>query len=191
MLSGRCKFEKEWNDWDISVHEDKAQIERQGKAMTYLMYIIKMNRKQKTARFSSSTDLPYYETSLKECTCYDFQKRHLPCKHMYRLAVELGVIKIIKRKAITFDKQRLEEIKNTEDIDSTKEQRERQEKAMSKKYQPLSIDYINKTAVFAGSGKKPYETTLDSCTCRDFFLRKLPCKHIYRLRFEIEEYERN
>lgn len=34
-----------------------------------------------------------YETSLKHCTCVDFNRRKLPCKHMYRLAMELGIIK--------------------------------------------------------------------------------------------------
>jgi len=51
---------------------------------------------------------------------------------------------------------------------------------------PASIDRENKTAVFKGSGKEPYITTLESCSCRDFFVRKLPCKHIYRLALELE-----
>lgn len=34
-----------------------------------------------------------YETTLKHCTCVDFNRRKLPCKHMYRLAMELGIIK--------------------------------------------------------------------------------------------------
>lgn len=32
-----------------------------------------------------------YSVSLSECTCADFQRRRLPCKHMMRLAVELGL----------------------------------------------------------------------------------------------------
>lgn len=50
---------------------------------------------------------------------------------------------------------------------------------------PSTIDHENKTAEFKGSGKSPYITTLDSCSCRDFFVRKLPCKHIYRLALEL------
>ena len=30
--------------------------------------------------------------TLDSCTCYDFQSRDLPCKHMYRLALELGCL---------------------------------------------------------------------------------------------------
>lgn len=35
-----------------------------------------------------------YTTSMYECTCVDFMRRKLPCKHMIRLAIELGYIKI-------------------------------------------------------------------------------------------------
>ena len=33
-----------------------------------------------------------YSTSLESCECFDFNARQLPCKHMYRLALELRVI---------------------------------------------------------------------------------------------------
>ena len=179
-IIGRCQFLKDWSEWDEAIHEDEAQVSRQGRAMTY-PFSFKVNKGQKTARFSSTSDLPYYDTTLKGCDCYDFQGRHLPCKHMYRLAVELGIIEIVKRP--TFDKERIAEIKNSEDIDSTPDQIKRQKSA--EKCKPLSIDYEAGTGVFSGSGKTPYETTVDTCTCRDFFVRRLPCKHIYRLRMEL------
>lgn len=34
-----------------------------------------------------------YTTSMSECTCVDFSRRKSPCKHMIRLAIELGYIK--------------------------------------------------------------------------------------------------
>lgn len=74
-----------------------------------------------------------------------------------------------------------------EDVDTHPEQIKRMEKARGAKMAPISIDCIEQTAVFSGSGKKPYETTVVSCTCRDFFVRRLPCKHIYRLRMELEK----
>ena len=180
---GRCRFLKDWPCWDVSIHADQAQIERQGRAMTY-PFSFKINRKKQTGIFSSTSDLPYYSTTLSECNCYDFQQRNLPCKHMYRLAVELGVIEIIKRSS--FDKATVQAIKESADIDTHPDQKKRMEKAKEAKYQPLSIDYNAGTAVFAGSGKIPYETTLNSCTCRDFVVRRLPCKHIYRLRMELD-----
>ncbi|GHU95788.1 hypothetical protein FACS1894208_09240 [Clostridia bacterium] len=51
---------------------------------------------------------------------------------------------------------------------------------------PASVDVENQTAIFKGSGKNPYKTTLDKCTCVDFAQRKTPCKHIYRLALELE-----
>lgn len=183
-IIGRCQFLKDWPEWKDCIHEEEAQISRQGRAMTY-PFSFKVNKRAQTARFSSTTDLPYYDTSLSECTCYDFQERKLPCKHIYRLAVELGIIDIIKRP--TFDKERLAEIKNSDDIDSTPDQLKRQKGA--EKCKVLSIDYETGVGIFAGSGKTPYETTVSTCTCRDYFVRRLPCKHIYRLRIELAKME--
>ena len=184
MDFGRCRITETWPDWDASIHTDEAQISRQGWSMTY-PFSFEINKTTKTARFSSTSDLPYYATSLSNCNCYDFQGRGLPCKHIYRLAVELGVIEIIKRPS--FDKDKLAEVKATVDIDKHPEQIKRQRSALDTKCTPVEIDYKNMTAVFSGSGKTPYETTMWSCTCRDFFVRKLPCKHIYRLRYEISK----
>lgn len=41
---------------------------------------------------SSSSPNTVYETTLLTCTCPHFQYRHEPCKHMYRLAIELGLL---------------------------------------------------------------------------------------------------
>ena len=48
----------------------------------------------------------------------------------------------------------------------------------------LAYDAETGVATVKGSGKDPYRTTLDSCTCGDFTVRRLPCKHIYRLAAE-------
>ena len=186
MISGRCNFLKKWPEWDASVHNDDSQISRQGRAMTY-PFTFEVDPTTETARFSSTSDLPYYDTSLSQCTCHDFQDRRLPCKHIYRLAVELGVIEIIRRPAGGYNKELLAEVKSMEDVDSHPEQIKRIEKARGIKMAPISIDYMSQTAIFSGSGKTPYETTVVSCTCRDYFVRRLPCKHIYRLRMELEK----
>lgn len=36
----------------------------------------------------------YYETMLDGCSCVDFARRRHPCKHMYRLAAELGIYQL-------------------------------------------------------------------------------------------------
>ncbi len=193
MDYGRCRILIDWPDWDYEIHNDKAQIERQGWAMNY-PFSFEIDKENKTAQFSSTSDLPYYNTSLTSCNCGDFEKRKLPCKHIYRLAVELGIIEIIKRtptkKSDTsnsngFNKDVLAEIYASDDMDNHPEQLKRIKSAQSAKTTPSSIDREKRTGIFPGSGKKPYETTLQSCTCRDFFVRGLPCKHIYRLKIEL------
>ncbi len=183
QVAGRCHFLNEWPDWNNSIHNDESQIQRQGRAMTY-PFSFKVDYNSNTAIFSSTSDLPFYETSLSYCTCHDFQDRRLPCKHIYRLAVELRLIEIINRP--TYDKDKIQAIRASGDIDAQPDQLKRIESAKKAKCSPLSIDYTARTAVFAGSGKTPYKTTIDSCTCRDYFVRHLPCKHIYRLRMELE-----
>lgn len=181
---GRCRMLQAWPEWDCSVHADVAQIDRQGRAMNY-PFSFEIDSETKTARFSSTSDLPYYDTTLASCTCHDFEDRHLPCKHIYRLAAELGIIEIFRRKPGGQDKDLLESVKNSSNIDEHPEQLKRIEKARETKCAPLSIDFDNRMATFGGSGKVPYETTVDTCTCRDYFVRRLPCKHIYRLRIEL------
>ena len=40
-----------------------------------------------------------YNTTLKSCTCTDFQTRHMPCKHMLHLACSLGVLLLNNERA--------------------------------------------------------------------------------------------
>lgn len=189
-LYGRCRIIKDWSDWEYSVHSDDSQIIRQGRSMTY-PFTFRVNKKAQTARFSSSSELPYYDTTLSSCTCGDFENRKLPCKHIYRLAVELGVIEIVKRTPhrSTYDKEHLDALRNSNDIDNDPEQIKRQKSSV--KCTPIKIDYENETAIFKGSGKSPYTTTTTTCTCRDYFVRRLPCKHIYRLLTELGYFSAN
>lgn len=64
------------------------------------------------------------------------------------------------------------------------EQIKRQNRACKKELTPLQINESDNSAVFKGSSSK-YLTTLSNCNCRDFILRKLPCKHMYRLAYEL------
>lgn len=182
LLFGRCHIINDWLVWDYSIHCDESQTDRQGRAMTY-PFTFSIDRSSKTAQFSSTSILPYYDTDLSSCTCADFNERKLPCKHIYRLAKELGVIDIVRRPS--FNKENLENLKNSPDIDNSPDQIKRQKSGMDIKCQPVEINYDEETAIFSGSGKSPYITTTSTCTCRDYFVRRLPCKHIYRLRHEL------
>lgn len=39
-----------------------------------------------------------YDISLNDCTCVDFSRRHKPCKHMYCLAMALGIFEVDNEK---------------------------------------------------------------------------------------------
>lgn len=66
------------------------------------------------------------------------------------------------------------------------DQKKRIESARKASTTPTTVDRDEMFATFKGSGKEPYITTLEECSCRDFFVRRLPCKHIYRLALELE-----
>lgn len=79
---------EEWKRWD-EVHALPDQQKRIASA-----------KKAENTPLNIDTDKGYgffsgnhgrYETHLDGCKCGDFIRRKLPCKHMYRLAIELGV----------------------------------------------------------------------------------------------------
>lgn len=73
----------------------------------------------------------------------------------------------------------------TEQDHQSEKQRSAIEKATLPKTTPISVDADAQTAVFWGSGKDLYQTSLSSCTCMEFIRFKTPCKHIYRLAMEL------
>lgn len=64
------------------------------------------------------------------------------------------------------------------------EQTKRQSSAAGSKLTPISIDTVNFSGTFKGSCGQ-YSTTLSECECIDFHRRELPCKHMYRLAYEL------
>lgn len=74
-----------------------------------------------------------------------------------------------------------------DDIHLQPDQIKRAASAKKKDTTPASVDTETRSAVFPGSGKNPYVTTMHDCTCGDFFRRHLPCKHMYRLAMELGE----
>lgn len=64
------------------------------------------------------------------------------------------------------------------DTHNTEEQLKRQKSALRLNVQ--SIDKENNTGVI-----NDYKVSLDGCSCRDYFVRRLPCKHMYRLAHEV------
>lgn len=69
-------------------------------------------------------------------------------------------------------------------IHENDEQKKRQERARAINYTPISLDAISAKATFRGN-ETDYTTTLISCTCMDFQRHARPCKHMYRLAYEL------
>ena len=77
-----------WDEWDESVHHKKGQYTRFHKALCDEITVVN-RRYPATVQGSTGT---LYCTSLSTCSCPDFEKRGLPCKHIYRLALDRGII---------------------------------------------------------------------------------------------------
>lgn len=75
--------------WDNEVHKSVDQIKRIISARKIKSSEIEIDQLSESATIKGSGSNPYHVT-LNSCTCFDFESRKLPCKHIYRLASELG-----------------------------------------------------------------------------------------------------
>jgi hypothetical protein len=76
-------------NWSEDIHKDVEQVKRIDSAMGISPADVTVDTKNETAVIVGSFP---YEVSLVHCTCEDFSRRNLPCKHIYRLASELGYL---------------------------------------------------------------------------------------------------
>lgn len=79
-------------DWDDSIHLDENQQKRIKSAAKADLTPIDIDKIHECGTFGGRHGT--YHTTLQQCDCYDFSTRGIPCKHMYRLAYELGLIRI-------------------------------------------------------------------------------------------------
>ncbi len=73
-----------------SVHWGYEQAQRQQRATELQMASIDVE--------NQTGKIKDYDVSLEKCTCVDFSRRGKPCKHMYRLAIELGLFSVNEEK---------------------------------------------------------------------------------------------
>lgn len=84
--------------WPIEMHYQPEQLRRIERARAIKEEdIIAIDRQQLRGTFYGSlkprsTKKYIYYPTIDECTCGDFVNRRLPCKHMYRLATECGLL---------------------------------------------------------------------------------------------------
>lgn len=77
----------------INAQNDDKRIER-AKYETFSFK--KLDTENKSADVLNQEKTKVYYTTLTSCTCPDFKERDVPCKHMYRLANELGYFSLYK-----------------------------------------------------------------------------------------------
>ena len=78
-----------WDNWK-DVHSDPEQQKRLKLAKEAACTPVSVDKEAGTADIIGKHG--EYFVSLDGCDCLDFMKRKLPCKHMYRLALELGLV---------------------------------------------------------------------------------------------------
>ncbi len=87
-ISNDFSLMPDWDIWDKSIHQAPGQIDRLERAIKENIKVLVYDPKYRNAKVCGSTE-NIYLVSAKSCSCMDFRKRHLPCKHMYALAIEL------------------------------------------------------------------------------------------------------
>ena len=78
-----------FSDWDDTIHDLPEQRSRIARALESKVTILELDEDSQSAIFKGSSS--NYVTMLNYCTCADYARRHYPCKHIYRLAIELGL----------------------------------------------------------------------------------------------------
>lgn len=87
-ISRECSALIEWDIWDISVHRSPGQFERMERAcMGGCPKVLCYDPEHRIAKVQGTSAI--YLVSGRRCSCPDFRKRHLPCKHMYALLMTL------------------------------------------------------------------------------------------------------
>lgn len=78
-------------NWDMKTHNTPAQKTRQDRAKYDNMIVLAVDKNSKEATIQSANEYgTIYHVTTQNCSCPDFQKRGLPCKHMYKLDMELS-----------------------------------------------------------------------------------------------------
>ncbi len=88
------------NNWDEEVHADPEQITRKNRAQNEAMRVVSLDCEGMTGTVRARDLSTVYEVSTTGCSCPDFKKRGLPCKHMYLLdaALERTLVRSEKSK---------------------------------------------------------------------------------------------
>lgn len=79
-----------WGKWEPELLSDEYAKKRIKSAQSKKLTPLKVDKDDLYAYFQGSHG--NYETFLDSCPCGDFRRAKRPCKHMFRLAMELGLM---------------------------------------------------------------------------------------------------
>ena len=77
-----------FGEWDESIHLLPEQQDRIVRARSASTTPDRVDKASQTASFKGGK----YSVTLNSCSCVDFSRNKRPCKHIYRLAIELGFL---------------------------------------------------------------------------------------------------
>jgi hypothetical protein len=187
-----------WDFKDEAANSTAQQINRQKSARN--LEIIQFDPSEPRGVFFDPKRGTRHTATLSECDCNDFnlagtnpRKSFKPCMHIYRLAIELGLLeaKYLDHEArfalagirAREETERLQRLPSDPlqwgswpaEVHAAGIQRNRQ-------YRAYLIAHGEQDAVRqteSGWSIHGYTVRLDYCDCMDFPDRRLPCKHIY------------
>jgi hypothetical protein len=182
----------QWDFGDEAVNSTTPQINRQKSARN--LVILEFEPSVGRVVFFDPRRDETHAATLNECDCHDFTRLKVPkpCMHIYRLAIELGLLeaKYMDRHALSSftagltleETQRLQRLPSdsnqwgswASEIHASGNQRNRQ-------YRAYSIHHVERSVLETVNGWliHEYTVTLQHCECADHSERRLPCKHIY------------
>lgn len=192
----------EWDFGDARRNDTISLVNRQKSALN--LTLLWVDERGRRAAFHDPKTQSEITASLSSCECKDFlfvgkvRRRHLqPCMHIFRLAMELGVLesRYLDHAAREVLRQRLvQQLTRREDsrlaqlgrdpeqwggwpveVHQSGLQRNRQYRAYF-----ILDDELDAVAHNSdGWLVRGHRVTLDGCDCWDFIARRLPCKHVY------------
>lgn len=79
-----------FGNWDEELHKDPEQLKRICTMQRIKPENVTIFPEEERAQIIGTDGV--YDVTLNTCTCVDFFMRHQPCKHIYKLASELGYL---------------------------------------------------------------------------------------------------
>ena len=208
-----CQWHMKWSESLLNSPDLASRRKR-----SHDVKILSLNPEVPEATFLGSkpkdSECLTYHTTLAECTCVDFIRGggSRPCKHIFRLAEELGLFQneyfpsgeydyTTKNPSYVLGEKKISQdgVYSCDFVWRTRWSHEvlysielTSRRKFSHSVKVLSIDKEKTEAICQDlDDTKTYVTTLTSCTCDDysFSFGIRPCKHIFRLAEELNLFQ--